>query len=303
MAMKNNQTTTGFITPDHAASIRNLSLRARLIVEGTMAGLHQSPYHGFSSEFLEYRPYFPGESARRIDWRKYAKSKRTVIRLFEDETNLFAAILVDKSASMRFSSVSAMNKYDYARTLAASLAWILIGQRDAVGLYAFDEKTSLSVPPRSTRVQLQTILAHLDALTPSGATRCGEALSRLAAPLNKRGLCIVISDLFDDADDIIRGLRHLRFKKQDVIVLRISDPMEHRFNGTSSLRIRDMETGEEILLDAQTAARFYNAGNLSHKNSIERACRDLRIDYEEILTTEPFRKALVRVLDKRRRLF
>ncbi|MBD3316686.1 MAG: DUF58 domain-containing protein, partial [Chitinivibrionales bacterium] len=126
--------TVGFLRPEHVAPIRSLSLRAKLIVEGLIAGLHRSPYHGFSAEFLEYRPYRTGESTRMIDWRKYAKTDKTVVRLFEDETNLYARIMLDKSASMRFASPGAVSKFDYGRTLAASLAWILVRQRDAVGL-------------------------------------------------------------------------------------------------------------------------------------------------------------------------
>ncbi len=300
--MAAQRTYTALLKPEHIAPIRSLSLRARLIVEGTIAGLHQSPYHGFSTEFLEYRQYLPGESTRRIDWRKFAKSDRTVIRLFEDETNLYAHLILDKSASMNFTSVPAMTKYEYARTLAASLAWILVRQRDAVGLCAFDEGDA-SIAPRSTNLQLKTILSHLAGVEPSGAARCGAAMSRLAASLKRRGLCIVLSDLFDEAGEIIRGLRYLRFKKQDVIVIRITDPLERRFRGVASLKIRDMETNDEIVLDALTAARFFNRGFVEHTNDIQRACHDLRVDYEEVLTTEPFQKALLRVLDKRRRLF
>ncbi len=300
--MDKDRKSPAFLKPEQFAPVRNLSLRARLIVEGTIAGLHKSPYHGFSSEFLEYRPYFPGESTRRIDWRKYAKSDRTVVRLFEDETNLYATLMLDKSASMNFSSAGGMTKYDYARTLAASLAWILIRQRDAVGLYAFDERDNLYISPRSTNLQLKTLISHLDRMKPSGMTRCGAALSRLATALTKRGLCVVVSDLFDEPEAIIRGLRHLRFKKQDVIVLRVVDPMERHFASSTPLRLRDLETNEEIFLDASVAARFFRTGFSEHTGAIERACRDLRIDYETITTDEPFQKSLFRVLDKRRRM-
>ena len=301
--MENSFTSPRLLKPQHLTPIRSLTLRARLIVEGAMAGLHKSPYHGFSTEFLEFRPYLPGESARRIDWRKFAKSDRTVTRLFEDETNLYAHILLDKSASMRFSSIPGMNKYDYAKTLAASLAWVLIRQRDAVGLRIFDERETLMVPPRSTNRHLQTIIARLDQSRPSGTTRCGDALSRLAATLTKRGLCIVISDLFDDPGEIILGLRHLRFKKQDVIVLRVADPMEERFVATAPLKVHDLETGQSLSIDAVTAARYFSDGTARHMAAIERACRDLRIDFETVVTDEPFQRALVRVLDKRRKMF
>jgi uncharacterized protein (DUF58 family) len=300
--MDNPKSPFATLSPERVASIKNLELRARLIVEGTIAGLHQSPYHGFSSEFLEYRPYLPGESTRRIDWRKFAKTDKTVVRLFEDETNLFATILIDKSASMKFSSADFMNKYDYAKTLAASLALLLIRQRDAVGLCAFDESSSCRIPPHSTGVQLKTIMAALDRMRPSGSTRCGAALSQLAMTTAKRGLCIVLSDLFDEPEDIIRGLRYLRFKKQDVILLRIVDPLELKFFHTATLKVRDLETGERLTLDPLIAERFFSEGVMGHHDRVNRACKDMRIDYEMISTDEFFHKALMRILGKRRRM-
>jgi uncharacterized protein (DUF58 family) len=292
-----------FLNPEHLAPIRNLSLRAKSIVEGTIAGMHKSPYHGFSAEFLEYRPHRAGEPAARIDWRKYAKSDRPLVRLYEDETNLFATILLDKSGSMKFRHGSAMTKYDYARTLAASLAWILIRQRDAVGLFAFDSAQSLHIPPRSTNVQLNTILTQLDALEPSGETRCGQSMDRLAQTLRKRGMCIVMSDLFDDPAEIIRGLRHLRFKRQDVMVVWILDPLEASFVNSGSIEVRDLETGTNLLLDATTASEYFRNGMTEHRLRIEEACRSLAVDCETVVTDEPFAKALIRILQKRKRLF
>jgi len=292
-----------FLNPEHLAPIRNLSLRAKSIVEGTIAGMHKSPYHGFSAEFLEYRPHLTGEPAARIDWRKYAKTDRFLVRLYEDETNLFATILLDKSGSMKFRYGSAMSKYDYARTLAASLAWILIRQRDAVGLFAFDSAESLHIPPRSTNVQLSTILSQLDALEPSGETQCGQSIDRLAQTLRKRGLCVVMSDLFDEPGEIIRGLRHLRFKRQDVLVIWILDPLEASYVNSGSCEVHDLETGRKLLLDATTAAEYFRGGMTQHRRTIEEACRAMRVDCETIITDEPFAKALIRILQKRKRLF
>jgi uncharacterized protein (DUF58 family) len=292
-----------FLNPEHLAPIRNLSLRAKGIVEGTIAGMHKSPYHGFSAEFLEYRPYRTGEAAGRIDWRKYAKTDRSLVRMYEDETNLFATILLDKSGSMKFRHGSAMTKYDYARTLAASLAWILIRQRDAVGLFAFDSAESVYIPPRSTNVQLSTILSRLDSLEPSGETRCGASIERLAQTLRKRGMCIVMSDLFDEPSEVIRGLRHLRFKRQDVMVIRVLDPLEASFAEGGSCKVVDLETGNTLVLDGRTASEYFNHGMIEHSRRIEEACRGLRVDFETILTDEPFVKALVGILQKRRRLF
>jgi uncharacterized protein (DUF58 family) len=295
--------TISFLNPEHLAPIRNLNLRARRIVEGMIAGMHKSPYHGFSAEFLEYRPYRTGESSARIDWRKYAKTDRSLVRLYEDETNLFATILLDKSGSMKFRHGSAMSKHDYARTLAASLAWILIRQRDAVGLFAFDLDQCLFIPPRSTNVQLSTILSNLDKMEPAGETRCGASIERLARTLRKRGLCIVISDLLDDPDDIIRGLRHLRFKRQDIVVIRILDPFEATFRSTGSCEVRDLETGNVLLLDGLTASEYFKDGLARHHRLIDEACRSLHIDCETVVTNEPFARALVRILHKRKRLF
>jgi uncharacterized protein (DUF58 family) len=296
--------TATLIKPEQLSAIRNLTLRARLIVEGLMAGIHKSPFHGFSVEFLEYRPYQTGESIKAIDWRKFARTDKAVVKLYEDETNLRAQLLFDKSASMRFvSAASAFSKLEYAKTIAASIAWILIRQRDAVGLSAFDADVSVNLPPRSTNVQLKTILSVLDSLEASSETRVGSAIDAVASRLSKRGLCILFSDLFDDTERIIHGLRHLRFKQQDVIVLWILDPLELSFTGGPPLRMRDLETGQDLLIDGETAARFFNDGFKSHKETIERACKELSVDLAIISTDEPFEKALFKILEKRKRLF
>jgi len=292
-----------FLKPEHLVPIRSLSLRAKGIVEGLIAGLHRSPYHGFSSEFLEYRPYRYGEPARCIDWRKYARTQKSVVRLFEDETNLYARILLDKSASMQFCSTGEMSKFEYARTLAASLAWILIRQRDAVGLTVFDDTVDITIPPRSTNYHLKTIISSLELVTPSKRTNCSTAVNTIAHTVKKRGLSILISDFFDDPESIINSLHHLRFKRQDVILLWILDPMEIDFNNEARLKIRDVETNEELVLDGETAGFFYGKGLAEHRNKIEKACRELSIDCTIISTQEPFQKALIRILEKRRRLF
>jgi uncharacterized protein (DUF58 family) len=292
----------GILRPEHVAPIRSLSLRARLIVEGLIAGMHRSPFHGFSAEFSEFRPYRTGESTRMIDWRKYARTERTVVRLFEDETNLYARILLDKSASMGFAGSGEMSKFDYARTLAASLAWILVRQRDAVGLAAFDNRVDVSIPPRSTNVQLKTILGHLDMIEPGSETRCGAAVNTIAHTLRKRGLCILISDLLDDPEEIIRGLHHLHFRQQDVMVVRVLDPEEHQFRPDGFLRVRDVETGEMVSLDAETAGEYYRTGFAAHSEQIEAGCRSRGVDYEVIRTDEPFARAILRILERRRRL-
>jgi uncharacterized protein (DUF58 family) len=296
--------TTAIIRPEQVVAIRSLTLRARLIVEGMIAGLHKSPFHGFSVEFLEYRPYRTGESIRGIDWRKYARTDKAVTRLFEDETNLRARLLLDKSASMRFASKgAAISKLDYAKTLAAALAWILIRQRDAVGLSVFDETITADLPPRSTNLQLKAIFTTLDRIEAGAGTRCGGAIDAAALRLFKRGLCVIFSDLFDDPEQIIRGLRHLRFKRQDVIVLWILDPFELAFPDRPGYRLRDLETGGALSIDGAAAARFFREGLDGHRDVIGRACRELAVDCEVVSTEEPFQKALFRILEKRARLY
>jgi uncharacterized protein (DUF58 family) len=296
--------TATVIRPEQVVAIRNLSLRARLIVEGMMAGIHKSPFHGFSVEFLEYRPYRTGESTRGIDWRKFARSDKAVVRLFEDETNLRAHLLLDKSGSMKFSSLTGgVSKLDYAKTLAAAISWILIRQRDAVGLTAFSEEVAEQLPPRSTNVQLKTILATLDAIEAGERTRCGSAIDAVAGRLAKRGMTVIFSDLFDEPADIIRGLRHLRYKRQDVIVLWILDPFEAAEFENMPYRLRDLETGASLSIDGAVAARMQRAGIEEHRRVIERACKELSIELATVVTDEPFQKALFRILEKRRRLF
>ncbi|MCL2183665.1 MAG: DUF58 domain-containing protein [Chitinispirillia bacterium] len=292
------------LNPEHMAPVRNLTLRAKMIVEGTIAGLHKSPFHGFSSEFLEYRPYLAGEPARKIDWRKYAKSDKSVVRLYEDETNLAAHILLDKSASMGFGSgIGGMTKFDYARTLAASFAWILVRQKDAVGLAAFDEEMRWYMPPKSTNLQLKNIISYLESSTAENQTRCGDVINSAAAMVKKRGLCIVISDFFDDPESVAMGLRHLRFKRQDILALAVADPMELDFGGKTDFRFKDLETGRELTIDSQTASDYFNRGFTGHHAALSAICRELKIDFEVVTTAEPFHKSLLAVIEKRRRLY
>jgi uncharacterized protein (DUF58 family) len=293
--------TLSSIKPEHLVPIRNLSLRAKLIVEGVIAGLHRSPFHGFSAEFLEYRPYTQGDNSAKIDWRKFAKSDKTVVRLFEDETNLSAHILVDKSGSMAYMS-QGISKFDYARTLAASIAWILIRQRDSVGFAAFDETMKIYIPPKSTNIQLMNIIGKLDSLTAQSHTHCGAAIDTLACGIRKRGMCILISDFFDNPELIRQGLRHLRFKRQDVILLQILDTTEFQFQKIGNYRFRDIESGSELRMDGLTATKYFTKGMTEHTELLRSMCKELKINYEMITTAEPFSNALLRVLEKRGRL-
>jgi len=298
---KANQINKSF-QPEHVLAVRNLNLRAKLIVEGMIAGIHRSPYHGFSAEFSEYRNYQLGETTRYIDWRKYAKTDKTLVKLFEDETNLYAHILLDKSASMGFGSEKSKTKFEYAKTLAAALAWLLIRQRDAVGLSLFDTTIHNHISPRSTMIQLKNIINTLDTSHPSNITSSGDAIHWLAGMIKKRGLCIIISDLLDNPQRLIDGLRHLRYKKQDIIVLWILDPMELAFSEASALELIDAETNQRMKLDGGVASQMYREKFYEHGEILCDTCRDMFIDFHRISITEPFQKVLHKIAGKRRRM-
>lgn len=293
---------TTLLKPEHIIPIKNLYLRAKLIVEGMIAGIHRSPFHGFSSEFLEYRPYFQNQSMRYIDWRKYAKSDKTVVKVFEDETNLQANVLIDKSMSMAFQSKNVISKLDYAKALAASLSWILLAQKDSVGLAVFDESLEYVLPCKSSQVQLKNIISTLEKVLPENKTKCGQAIEMFASFLKRRGLCIILSDFFDSPDSLIRSLKHLRYKRQDIILLWILDPQEIHISEKNSYSFDDLESGERIFLDGITASKMFTLESNKHRSAINTACKELQIDIETVITNEPFQRVLLRILEKRRRL-
>ena len=217
------------MTPELLSKLQNLSIKAKYVVEGFMIGLHKSPYHGFSVEFSEHRPYGIGDEVRHIDWKLWSKTNKYYVKQFEEETNLKANIILDQSNSMNYGSDDS-NKFEYAKILAASFAYILIKQQDAVGLSLFNETINKLIPPRSVPSDLNILLSNMENAKPSKKTNIANALHYSAEGISKRGLVIVISDLMDDSSKIINGLRHLRHKGHEVIVFHIIDRNESTFN-------------------------------------------------------------------------
>ncbi len=236
---------TEYLNPEIVSRLDNLSLRARLVVEGFIIGLHRSPYHGFSVEFAEHRAYGPGDEIRHVDWRLYAKTDRYYVKQFEEETNLKSYLLLDQSRSMTFSSHS-VSKLAYAQTLAAALAYLMLKQQDAIGLALFDSQLRHYLPPRAKPSHLDAILGRMSHIQPGPETAIAPVLHQLAESIVKRGLIILISDLFDDPDQIMMGLKHFRHKHHEVIVFHILDPQELEFAFSTRTRFRDLETGELI---------------------------------------------------------
>jgi len=293
-----------FLNPEVVSKLKGMELKARMVVEGFIAGLHKSPYHGFSVEFAEHRQYMPGDSIRDIDWKVYAKSDRYYIKQYEEETNLKAYLLLDCSASMGYSSgASPQTKFDYALTLAASLSFLMIKQRDAVGLTTFADQIMQYIPPRSAAGHVHVLLHQFANLTTASTTDLALPFHEMAERIKRRGLIIVISDLFDDPQRIISGLKHFRHRKHEVIVFHILDPREKDFAFSGEAIFEDMETGERITTLPWQIKKDYVRKFKDMVELISSECRQARIDYYMIDTATPFDKALYAFLAKRERLY
>ncbi len=290
-----------YLSPEVVSRLGRMDLVARLVVEGFITGLHRSPYHGFSVEFAEHRPYMPGDPVKDIDWRAYGKSDRLYVKEFEEETNLKAYILLDQSGSMGFSSGS-VSKLEYARYLAAALSSLLLRQRDAVGLITFDRRIRRYLPPRSVQSYLHVVLQELARAESGEGTDLGGVLHEMAERIERRGLIIVLSDLLDDPDRVLAGLKHFRHRKHEVLVFHILDPRERDFAFGRKARFVDLETGEEIPTEAWHIQRAYRERMDALIGKFQRDCREHFIDYVGVDTSQDFDAALFGYLAKRKRL-
>ncbi|MEX0602870.1 MAG: DUF58 domain-containing protein [Bacteroidota bacterium] len=279
-----------------------MELRARLVVEGFITGLHKSPYHGFSVEFTEHRPYMPGDEIKHIDWKAYGKTDRYFIKQFEEETNLKAYVIVDASSSMGFSSGTNIPKLTYATYIAAALSYLMVEQRDAVGLTIYDERVRTSLPPRATKVNLRQIFRELELVRAGNGTRTAEALHRVADRIRRRGLVIILSDLFDDPAAVITAFKHFRHRGNEVIVMQVLDPVERSFAFGGDATFRDMETREEIMTQPWHIQKAYQESLKEFIETIKRECRENTIDYVLLDTATPFDRALIEYLNKRKRI-
>ena len=294
--------TLQYLNPDTVAKLGSMELRARLVVEGFITGLHKSPFHGFSAEFSEHRQYRPGDELKHIDWKIYGRSDRFYVKQYEDETNLRCLIAVDQSASMGYASQGNITKFQYASYLAAALSYLVLQQRDAAGLATYTTDVDTYLPPRSKRSYVQELIRTLENATPHDSTGTATALHRLAERLTRRGLVVVISDLFDEPDQILQALRHFRHNKHDVLVMHVLDPREVDFNFSSAAVFKDMETGAEITTQPMHLKNAYASAVDEFCTQIKRGCHAQNIDYVRITTDTPFDKALREYLVKRRKL-
>lgn len=295
------QTTHKYLDPVTLSRIGSMELVARLVVEGFVTGLHKSPYQGFSVEFAEHRQYMPGDEIRYIDWKVFGKSDRYYIKKFEEETNLRAYILLDTSASMNFKHTdSSITKFEYGCYLTASLAYLMLKQRDSVGLALFDTDISEYIPPRGTPKHLRAIMNTLENATPGQETELSSLFHELAKRIVRRGLVIVISDLLDEPSQVISALKHLRHQKHEVIVFHLLDNAEINFPYNGSVIFRDMENGQTLSTQADSLKTDYLNGLNQFIQNYRRGCGSSQIDYVQIDTATPFDTALSAYLSRRK---
>lgn len=289
-----------WIDPDQLVQIADLQLLARSVVDGLLSGIHRSPYFGSSIEFAQYRPYVQGDDPRFVDWSLYARTDRLHVKQFHDETNLRCSILLDCSASMNYGSGS-ITKFQYARMLAACLAMILHKQKDAVGLFAFRKDKELYIPPRSLPHHYRRIMTELANLEAEGPTEMEKGFHDLGDALKPRGMVVFVSDLLYSVEAIIGYLKLLKARKQEVMILQITDIAEQTFPFDRTVTLVDVESAQEQYMIPQAARDLYLENRQRHFESIRDACLPLDIEIEEFVTSEPLDRALRFFLQARNR--
>lgn len=320
-----------YLIPSVIARLSNMELKAKQVVEGFMAGLHKSPYHGFSVEFAEHRQYMPGDDLKHLDWKVFARTNRYYIKQFEEETNLKSYILMDISKSMTYNSKSEdlkeikaksifrklagvkakdstgekaerISKIEYSSYLAASLSYLMVMQKDAVSLTTYDTKVRNHVPPHSTKTNLKLILKELSGVKSRYETGTAASLNSIADKIKRKGLVIVISDFFDSQDEVMNALKHFRYNRNEVIIFQVLDPAELSFLEGNPMTIVDLETREEMYSQPFAVQKSYREAMKEFIEKYKTECRKNKIDYVLLTTETPFDISLMRYLNKRSRI-
>jgi len=292
-----------YLRPEVIRTVARLDLRARFIVEGFLSGLHASPFHGFSVEFSEHRRYTQGDDPKDIDWLVYAKTDRYYIKKYQAETNITGYLLMDLSASMAYTYRQELTKLDYAISLGAALAYLMVHQQDPIGLVTFDEKIRHSLPARSKRSQLGNILSLLAKAKPGGQTEIAKNLRQFASMVKHRSLLMIFSDLLTDSEPVVDALRMLRFAGHDVIVFHILDEAETTFPFDGMVDLQDPETDQNLLVDAEGIKADYLDAVNELRETYKKACFSAGADYVPLDTSMRFDKALLEYLSQRRARF
>jgi uncharacterized protein (DUF58 family) len=288
-----------YFDPAVLAGISNLYLRARWVVEGIMSGVHRSRSKGFSVEFEEHREYSPGDEIRRIDWKALGKFDRYFIKEYEDETNLRAYLLLDTSASMDYTS-NGITKFDYGCTLTACLAYLALKQQDAAGLVTFSNRIEQFIPPKAKRDYLSQILHALENRGPAGETNVGKILEDIAGQIKRRGMVILVSDLIDEPEAILKGLRLFRYKGNDVIVFHLLDQAEIDLPFDGNILFEDLEEANlKVIADPKAIRQTYRQVIEEFTGEMRKQCHDSTIDYQLLSTSTPLDRALASYLSWR----
>lgn len=287
-----------FLHPEVIKRIARLDLRARHVVEGFLSGMHRSPYFGQSVEFLQHRPYAPGDDLRYVDWKVWAKQDRYYVKQFEEDTNLRLTLLVDVSASMRYGA-GAMNKFEYASTLAVSLAYLVLRQQDAVGCLAFDESPRKIVPQRTKRNHLDSIIQALEVSEPAHKTDIHQIIRKAAETYPRRGMVVLVSDLLVDRDGLSRGLKLLRSRGHDLLVFHVLDDDELDFPFSGPTRFEGLEVPLHLKCNPRALREGYLAALGAYLEQVRHACSGQNVDYTLLRTSQSLGTALAAFLNHR----
>ena len=300
MAADQPQPSPPSLDPRTLAKLKGLQLRARHIVEGYVSGLHRSPYHGFSIEFAEHREYAPGDDLRYVDWKVFGRTDKFYLKQYEDETNLICYLVLDVSESMRYQGPeSALSKSEYAQCLAASLAWLVVQQQDAVGLVTFDRQIRANLSPSSSATHLQPLLQVMEAAPLESKTDTGPIFHELAERFRKRGVVIVLSDFFDNVPSLLAGLKHFRHRRHDVILFHVLDAAELDFPFRNPTLFKGLEQYPEVLADPRSLRKAYLREFAAFRRDLEKGCRSHGMDYLLMRTDQPLDAALSSYLASR----
>ena len=286
-----------YLDPRTLARIASLDLRARLIVEGLMTGMHRSPYQGASVEFAQHRPYTFGDDIRRVDWKVLGKTDRVYLKQYIEETNLHLISVVDASESMGYGTVTGgdkttWTKYDHATAIAASLSYMAIQQQDSVGLAVFDNQLKKYLKPSNAPAQWKMVVNELQLVPKWNKTNTGKILDQLAEKLHHRSLIVLLSDFFDDVDNLKKGLRHLRYKKHEVMAFQVLDPTEIEFPFEETTLFRGLEEMGDLLTEPRALREGYLAELALFTEELSKLCRGMHVDFTRLSSGDPLDVAL-----------
>lgn len=287
-----------FLKPEEISRISRLEVQARQVVEGFLSGMHRSPYFGQSIEFLQHREYVPGDDIRRIDWKAWSKTDRFYIKQYQEDTNLRTTLVVDLSESMQFGS-GKLSKYEYACTLSAALSYLLLRQSDSVGLVTFDDAIRSRIEHRSQQTHLNTMLAALAAQEPAAKTDIFEILKQVADEQSRRGMIVLVSDLFVPRPGLFKGLNLLRFRGHDVLLFHILDDQELDFDYSGTTKFEGLEASGDLVCDPRSLREGYQAAMQAYLAELRRFCSRSSIDYQTIRTSEHLDAVLSHYLNHR----